>query len=300
MSAIHSIWGIAGRTAIVTGTGGKIGARIAGRLLEAGCKVALLERSPERAQKFHPQLAEQGPVHAEIMDVSDPTAWRAVMPRIQQALGEPTLLANNAAGKMYREVTAIDAAEAIQSLQTNLLASFYAVREMTPFWKRAGSGAVVTTSSIHAIRGYGKYSLYAAAKGGLEAATRDWALEFGSMGIRFNVVSPGNMDTYVDVDAWLAKKVAPEHHDEFRRRFGTPSRPGYQNWQPLRVVGNEEHIADAALFLLSERARFITGHTLVVDGGAILVMGYDKPREAQAKQEETEMKEWVQAHAPHN
>ncbi|WP_249927935.1 SDR family NAD(P)-dependent oxidoreductase [Streptomyces flaveus] len=131
----------------------------------------------------------------------------------------------------------------------NLLAPMHLAQACARVMTRTGSGTIVNVSSINAIRGYRGVAVYAAAKAGLEGLGRALARELGPLGIRVNTVTPGFFDSDMTADVTSANREKIQHRT------------------PLGRLGTVDEIAEAVLFLASPEARFITGHTLVIDGG---------------------------------
>lgn len=168
--------------------------------------------------------------------------------------GQPLSSLINNAGEIIRPSGWLDASDAIivRTVEVNLLSVLWMVRAFVPRMVQAGRGHVVTLGTTYSINGAAAVLAYTAAKAGVGTLTRALAAEVGPSGVRVNNVSPGNIDTAMtrsageDVLAWTLDTT------------------------PLGRLGEPDEIADAVLYL--EDAAFVTGHTLVVDGGQILRM----------------------------
>jgi glucose 1-dehydrogenase len=189
------------------------------------------------------------------------TAAEDAISRIGDLLGELgrlDALVNNAAVQLAKPLTETDPNEWDEILRINLRAPSLLIRTAFPYL-RTTHGAIVNVSSVHAVATSPGVAAYAASKGGLVAMTRSAALEMAPDGIRVNAVLPGAIDTPM-LRAGVARWAAPEDLSAALEAMGRKT--------PLGRIGSPEEIAAVVLFLAGERASFITGQTLIVDGGA--------------------------------
>ena len=230
------------QTALITGAAKNIGKGIARTLLEAGYKCILVDLDETLLRKTVIELGgkEKG-CYEYVADISSYEQIDTMLAWIQGQGLTLTALVNNAAYESQVTVAGIKPAELSKSFRTNLEGPFYMASAVLKDWVKCGlKGNVMFTSSVHGhlIR---THPLYSASKAAIEMFVKEAALEFAEYGIRINAVAPGpTQDT-------------PELKPDFR----VPS--GYYQ-QPV-------DIGETVAFLISEKARFITGQTLVVDGG---------------------------------
>ncbi|TQS44741.1 SDR family NAD(P)-dependent oxidoreductase [Cryptosporangium phraense] len=228
----------AGKTALVTGAAGGIGAACAARLAAEGASVVLTDVRPaeEAAEKIR---AAGGRATAVVADASDEDAWR----RTASACGPVDVLVSNAVLVDVKPAHETSRESWDRQLAVSLTGSFLGVRALLPSLR-----AAVLISSVHALVGLPGRPAYAAAKGALVSLGRQLAVEYGPA-LRVNVVLPGPILT----DAWAGFSRAD------RERSAAATVAGR--------LGDPAEVAAAVAFLASDEAAFITGTTLVVDGG---------------------------------
>jgi NAD(P)-dependent dehydrogenase (short-subunit alcohol dehydrogenase family) len=246
-----------GRRALVTGGASGIGHASAELLLERGARVALLDRDTRRVAEAADALGAGAGVAA---DVRDEVTVADALGRAADALDGPADLLVNAAG-VYRIAPAaeIDETGWDEVLETNLRGSFVVAREFARGLRTRSSGAgdgpasIVNLASTAAlVADVGEPAAhYTASKGGIVALTKQLAVEWAGEGIRVNAVAPGVIDTPM-LRLMDDPAAGREYLDER---------------VPLRRLGRASEVAEVALFLLSERAAYVTGTTVVVDGG---------------------------------
>ncbi|WNI17847.1 SDR family NAD(P)-dependent oxidoreductase [Actinacidiphila sp. ITFR-21] len=234
--------------AVVSGGSRSLGRVLVERLLADGWRVATFSRT---ANEFVEQTAEKNPdtFHWEAVDLADPERLRAFTRSVARRFGRVDLLVNNA-GVLHQELLLTTTAQRIETLiDTNLLAPILLTQACARLMVRGGGGAVVNISSINAIRGYRGVAAYAAAKAGLDGFSRSLARELGAFNIRVNSVVPGFFESDMTANVTASNRERIQHRT------------------PLDRLGTAEEIADAVLFLASSRGGFITGQSLVIDGG---------------------------------
>jgi len=254
-------FGLAGKVAIVTGGGaaddGIGNGRAAAILLaRAGAKVLVVDLDRERAERTVAMIAEEGGTAAPfVADVTAEQQARAMVDAAVGQFGRLDCLDNNVGVSGPGRVTEVAPEQWRRVMQVNVESMFIASRHAIPAMKEtAGGGAIVNVSSISALRPRG-LSPYSTSKGAVIALTQAMAVDHGPEGIRVNCVAPGPVYTPMV----YSRQMTPAGR-EARRRASV-----------LGIEGTGWDIGYAVRFLLSAEARYITGQTLVVDGGATLV-----------------------------
>ena len=248
------------RVAIVTGGGQGIGGATARRLAAAGARVLIADYDMEAAQANVAQIQQHnGVAEALKTDVSQPTEIEAMVAHAVELWGRLDILVNNAWRGKERDGSALTLTESAWDYAMNVmvkshyLGAKYAIPHMARTAQGSGtSGSIVNISSVHGLLMAEKALAYEGAKSAVIGITRQMACDFGPLGIRVNAICPGHIMT-----------ERMQHHWEKNPSFF----PFFEQQYPIRRVGKPEDIANAVNFLCSEEASFITGHTLVVDGG---------------------------------
>ncbi len=256
--------GLADVVAIVTGAAHGIGRAIAVTLAASGASVVGCDIEREGLAETEAALARTGgPTGLTVaLDTTDPEAVTAAVDRVARTAGPVGLLVNSAGGvggQTMRPVDEVDPAAWRHLVAINLDGTFHCVRAVVPHMRRRGGGAIVNISS-----GAGRtFSLtgiqaYAAAKAGVIGLTRQLAKELGPAGIRVNCVAPG----------FVRSNPTTERQWE---AMGPAGQSALLEAIALRRLGRAEEIASAVRFLLSNDAAYITGQTIGVDGGNIML-----------------------------
>jgi NAD(P)-dependent dehydrogenase (short-subunit alcohol dehydrogenase family) len=241
------------RTVLVTGAGSGIGAGIALRFAEAGYAVGVLDIDQAAADHIAKGLLPGARAIPLIADVADESQVRTAVEHIVSEFGSLDVLVNNAGIEVAGSVTDLTAAmwdrQNAVNLRGTFLTSKYAIQKMT-----AGRGAIINISSVHAFVSWAGSAAYDATKAGLVGLTRAMALDHGPAGIRVNAICPGYIGTPL-MEKWLE---SVSNREETMRQVLA--------FHPLGRIGTPRDVAEAALFLASDAASFISGTVLVVDG----------------------------------
>ena len=244
------------RVVIVTGSGSGIGRGTAELLASDGALVIVAEINEASGKAVADQITKKGGTAKFIRtDVSDEASVVNMVEQATAAFGPVTALVNNAGIEENAPMISMTAANWDRVLAVNLRSVFLCSRAVIPHMRQSGGGAIVNIASVHANFGFEEAAPYDASKGGIVAVTRTIALENGPYHIRANAICPGYIDTAL-WDQWLASVPDPERMERETRE-----------WHPLKRRGQPLDVARAVRFLLSDDAEWITGTTLVVDGG---------------------------------
>lgn len=248
-----------GKAVLVTGAAKGIGAGIAERLVEAGARVALLDVDREALAAKHAELAGgDGALLALPADLVDEEQTRAAVDAAAAHFGRLDAVVNNAGIAVYGAAEELTTAGWERQLAVNLRGAFFVSKFAVPHLRAAGGGAIVNIASVHAFASYAGALAYDVSKNGMLGLTRTMALDHGRDRIRVNAVCPGYIQTPL-LDKWLAGEADP-----------AATMKEVLRWHPLGRIGTPRDIAEAVLFLISDASSWITGTTLVVDGGLLI------------------------------
>jgi len=238
----------AGRVAIVTGGASGIGEETARALAGEGARVVLADLDRERG----PHVADDVGATFEWIDVADYAQVTRLVADTARATGRVDVVVSCAFSTAFGSIQSLGVVEWSRTLDVTLTPVFTALRAAIPVMRAQGSGAFVNVASISGLGGDRGLAAYNAAKAGVINLTRSAALELSRSGIRVNAVCPGLIDTPA-----LRRALArlPERE------------PVIQSAVPAGRFGRPEEVARAILFLASDDASYVTGATLVVDGG---------------------------------
>lgn len=242
--------------ALVTGASRGIGEEIAVALARDGFDVALAARGAEALTRVARRCGEQGGRTAVVpTDVTDEDAVRAMVARTVEEFGALHVLVNNAGGTNFMApITETRATGFEKVLRLNLTHVFWALQEVGRVMGKQGEGSVVNIASLAGLTAAPGQVSYAAAKAGLVSLTKTAAAEWGHLGVRVNAVAPGWVKTELNQFLW--------ENPEAER--ATVAGAALQRW------GTAQEIAEVVAFVAGPRATYLTGQTIVVDGGLSL------------------------------
>jgi NAD(P)-dependent dehydrogenase (short-subunit alcohol dehydrogenase family) len=236
----------ADRVVLVTGAGSGIGREMVRRFAQEGARVVGADLDPSGV----PDGAE-----AVALDVTDDEAVRAVVDGVVARHGRLDVLCNNAGIGSTADVVACSPQEWERVFAVNVTGVYHGLRHALPHMLAARAGAIVNTASIAGLVGLRDRAAYCASKGAVVALTKQVAVQYAGTGVRCNCVCPGTVDS-----PWVGR-LLDEADDPQAARAALVAR------QPVGRLGRPEEVAEAALYLASDAAAFVTGAELVVDGG---------------------------------
>lgn len=252
---------MAGKVALVTGAAGGIGQAVVRALVGHGAVVAAVDRDGERLRKAVVELSGEGRrVAAFPADVSDSASVDALVDRVERDLGPVEYLVNGAGVLRLGEARTFGDEDWLTTFAVNVNGVFHVSRAVVDRMVPRRRGAIVTIASNAASTPRAGMAAYAASKAAATMFTKSLGLEVARFGIRCNLVAPGSTDTPMLGSMWhdASGLEATMQGDSEAFRVGIP----------LGRLAQPSDVADAVVFLLSDRARHITLHDLTVDGGA--------------------------------
>ncbi len=247
------LFDLSGRVALVTGSTQGLGRATARVLAARGARVVISSRKQDACDDVAAGFRDQG-LSAEgfACNIGHEAAIKAIYDHLAQAHGRLDILVNNAVLSPWRSIEDTDRPLLLKALETNIAGYWYMSTGAVKLMKAAGTGAIVNISSLAAIRPTLMLALYSTFKASLDGMTRSFALEFGQYGIRVNTILPGLFETE------LADAFTPEQKAQAIAKT------------PLGRLGVPSEIGHAVLFLASDASAYVTGTSLVVDGGRVL------------------------------
>ncbi|HVC81673.1 MAG TPA: glucose 1-dehydrogenase [Chloroflexota bacterium] len=256
MTHVRDLFDLSGRVALITGGSRGLGLEMAHGLGEAGASVTITGRRPRWLEPAEAELRAVGiQCGAAECDVTDAEAVGALVDRMIREQGRIDILINNAgiSWGASAEDMALDRFRAV--LDTNVSGAFLVAQAVGRQMIRQGSGVLLNTASVAGLAGISPTIMraagYHASKGALIALTRQLAVEWAPCGIRVNAIAPGFFPSR------MSEGVIAQHEEEMRAAI------------PMGRLGGPDEIKGAALFLVSDAARYVTGQVLIVDGGAL-------------------------------
>lgn len=238
---------------VVTGAAGGIGRAIARRLGEdPRARLVLVDRDADGLRELGSRLGRSRRVRLETVDITDEEAVSALFARVHDEWGGVDVLVNNAAYAYDESLVDTEPERWDEQIAIVLRSVYLCSRAVLPHMRRQGRGVIVTMSSVNAHQYFGNEA-YSAAKAAVESLTRSLAVRYGPDGIRAVALGIG---TVITPGAWQRRQ---EHDPQIIERMS--------GWYPLRRLGTPEDVAALVAFVSSEDAQWITGTTIMIDGG---------------------------------
>jgi len=247
---------LSGKVAVVTGASRGIGRAIAELFAREGATVVICGRKAETLALAAAEMKDcAGRVYPLVCHVGRAADIRQLVDTTQGEFGKIDVLVNNAATNIAQEpVLQADEGKFDKMIEINLKSAFRLIQAVAPGMCQRGGGSIINIASIAGLRPQFHGMLYSMTKAALIMMTQSYALELGPMGVRVNAIAPGLVQTVLSEYFWK---------DEGKMRQAIDG-------QPIKHLGQPREIAEVALLLASDRGSYLTGQTLVVDGGRLL------------------------------
>jgi dehydrogenase/reductase SDR family protein 4 len=244
------------KVAVVSGASRGIGRAIAESFAREGATVVICGRKTETLQQAASEMKGfAGSVHPVVCHVGRAADIQQLVHTTHREFGRIDILVNNAATNIAQEpVCQVDEAKFDKMIEVNLKSAFRFIQAVAPGMCERGSGSIINIASIAGLRPQFHGMLYSMTKAALIMMTQSYALELGPKGVRVNAIAPGLVQTVLSEYFW-------KDEDKLRQIIED---------QPIKHLGQPREIAEIALLLASDRGSYLTGQTLVVDGGRLL------------------------------
>lgn len=240
------------KTAVITGGTSGIGKATAELFSREGARVAVVGRSEEKGNSIVEEINSKGGQAIFVQcDVSKDEDARKMAEQVIKEFGQIDILYNNAGIAEFGTVHETEEDNWNKVIDINLKGVYLCSRYVIPHMQKQKKGSIINTASIAGIIGYPGAAAYCASKGGVHNLTKAMALDYGPDGIRVNNICPGVIETPMTVGAYGSEEEVKKQAADY----------------PIGRVGSPEDIAYAALFLASDESTFVTGTSLIVDGG---------------------------------
>ena len=238
------LFDLEGRTILITGAGGAIGSTVARALADRGARVAVQDISAEKLESIGVGL----PI---VADLSDAAVAGQVVRDAHAALGGLDVLINSAGTNRRKPIGDVSAEDFDAIVAVNLRALYFASQAAHPLMAAAGGGSIVNLSSLSARFSFNTISVYSATKAGVSSLTRSCAREWARDRVRVNCLEPFVIKT---------EFTRPRWGEEHRQRW-------FDDVTPMGRLGSPEELVGAVVFLASDASSWMTGQSLVIDGG---------------------------------
>jgi 3alpha(or 20beta)-hydroxysteroid dehydrogenase len=252
---------------LLTGAAGGMGASHAAVMAGEGAKVIILDILDDEGEEYAAKLRADGlDVEYRHLDVTREADWQAAVAFARERHGRVDVLVNNAGIQSFKNSPDETLEMWNKTIAVNQTGPFLGMKNVIPVMREQGRGSIVNISSTAAIQADEDQVAYVASKGALSAMTKAAALDHALENIRVNAICPGLVDSRM---AYL---------------YGEDEMAGWIDFTPMRRIAQPEEISQAVVFLASDESSYVTGHSLVVDGG--LVLGQQLPLSTQREHRE--------------
>jgi 2-dehydro-3-deoxy-D-gluconate 5-dehydrogenase len=266
-ATLRSFFSLEGRAALLTGAGGGIGHALGAALAGAGASVALHARTADRVEGLAAEIGRAGGKAVCLTaELSDPGAARDLVERSRASLGRLDILVNCAAMNRRKPIREVTEEDWDTIMAVDLKSLYFMSQAAHAIMRTQGGGKIVHIGSINSSFALGSVSVYGAAKGAVTQLTKVMAVEWAKDNVQVNCVIPGFVDTPLSKPLW----AQPFKAEWMRSRI------------PMRRPARPDEIAGPVLLLASPASSYVTGTTLVVDGG-VLAGGWWEPDDVIAK-----------------
>lgn len=249
---------LANKKAVITGGSEGIGLAIARAFTVQEAEVWLIGRNEDKLAAAQVSLSTSNTVHTTAADLTDPNAVLRVAEQIRNTWPEVDVLVNNAGMARFTEFASVAAEEMRQQVQLNLLTPYTLTQGLLdPLIAAQGTVINISSTSAHRLIPGRPASVYAMTKGGINSLTKALALELGPQGVRVNAIAPGTIKTP------LTEKMIASFSEERRAEYEKFVRQSFA----LGRLGEPDDVAQLAVHLASDDAKWITGSVFIIDGG---------------------------------
>lgn len=244
---------LAGKVALVTGASRGIGRAIAETFMREGARVVICGRKQESLDAVARENGEKLiPVACHVGRIDD---INRLIERTEREAGPIDILVNNAATNIAQgPCLEFDEVQFDKMVEVNLKSAYRLIQRVAPGMCERGRGSIINTASIAGLRPQYHSLLYSMTKAALIMMTKSYAVELGPSGVRVNAIAPGLVQTVLSEYFWKDEQRLQDHVGR----------------QPIRHLGQPQEIADIALLLASGESSYVTGQTIVADGGLLL------------------------------
>lgn len=249
---LHWLFGLEGRTALVTGASSGLGRHIAGVLARAGAQVVGLARRSEPLQELINEISRNGgKAEALVADLGVEDDWPGLAAAVCEGFGPPDILVNAAGVNLRQAADKVTPEAWNRTIHLNLSVPFFLAQALVPGMVEKGAGNIINIASLQSFRAFGNGIAYGASKGGITQLTRAMAEAWSKHGINANAIAPGFIPTELTAPVFEDRGLA-EHHAQ------------------ATCIGRNGEMGDldgTTIFLASRACAYVTGQVIAVDGG---------------------------------